>query len=163
MLSNTEGRYGYQEFKQTDNVDLNFVDFYSLTQQISRKWGLSSARKINKESVKQKVLEGILIITKVCKFVYHNMIGALEFERGHEEIWKMAINLEIDQPRWKILYNNNYQSCIESSLRAFKYSILLRTLPTNKYLFMCKLIETQAYYFCEITTNTTPFLVLSCC
>ena len=41
------------------------------------------------------------------------MIGALEFERGHEEKWKMAINLEIDQPRWKILYNNNYESCIE--------------------------------------------------
>ena len=94
LLSNTEGLYGYQEFKQTYNVDLNFVDFKSLTHQIPRKWGLSSARKINKESVKQNVLEDILIVTKVCKFVYHKMIGALEFERGHEEngkrqlIWK---------------------------------------------------------------------------
>ena len=162
LLSNTEGLYGYQEFKQTYNVDLNFVDFYSLTHQIPRKWGLSSARKINKESVKQKVLEDILIVTKVCKFVYHKMIGALEFERGHEEKWKTAINLEIDQPRWKIFYNNNYESCIESSLRAFKYSILLRTLPTNKYLFKCKLIETQVCYFCEITTESIQHLFWYC-
>ena len=80
-------------------------------------------------------------------------MGALEFKRGHEEKWNTVINLEIE-PRWKILYNNNFESCIESSLRAFKYNILLRTLPTNKYLFICKLIETQACYFCEIATET---------
>ena len=90
------------------------------------------------------------------------MIGALEFERGHEEKWKTAINLEIDQPRWKIFYNNTYESCIESSLRAFKYSILLGTLPTNEYLFKCKLIETQACYFCEITTESIQHLFWYC-
>ena len=41
---------------------------------------------------------------------------------------------------------------------AFKYNILLRTLPTNKYLFICKLIETQAYCFCEIITETIQHL-----
>ena len=133
-----------------------------LTHQIPRKWGLSSARKINKESVKQKVLEDILTVTKVCKFVYHKMIGALEFEEVMKKNGKRQLILEIDQPRWKILYNNNYESCIESSLRTFKYSILLRTLPTNKYLFMCKLIETQACYFCEITTETIQHLFWYC-
>ena len=59
------------------------------------------------------------------KFVYQKMMGALEFKMGHEEKLKTATNLEIEQPRWKILHNN-FGSCIESSLRALKYNILLR-------------------------------------
>ena len=46
------------------NVDLNFVNFYSLTHQIPRKWGLSSARKIKRVKNK-KVLKDIVILTKV--------------------------------------------------------------------------------------------------
>ena len=74
-------------FIETYNMGLNFVDLHSLTHQIPRICGLSRAREIHKDSVKQKVLEDILIVTKMCKFVYQKMMEALEFKSGHEEKW----------------------------------------------------------------------------
>ena len=59
------------------------------------------------------------------------MMEALEFKRGHEEKWKTVINLKIEQPRWKISYDNNFERCIESSLRPSKYNITTNYI-TNK-------------------------------
>ena len=56
LLSDTGGLYGYQDFIETYKVNLNLVDFYSLTHQIPRKWGLFRARKI--KAVLNKYLGG---------------------------------------------------------------------------------------------------------
>ena len=56
----------------------------------------------------------------------------------------------------------NFESCIESSLRAFQYSILLRTIPTNKYLMRCNLVNNDKYFFCEINIESIEHLFFFC-
>ena len=55
---------------------------------------------------------------------------------------------------WEIIYTNNFKCILKSSLRAFQYQIILRKLPTNKFLFRCGLSTTDKCSFCEVNTET---------
>ena len=48
-------------------------------------------------------------------------------------------------------------------MRAFQYKILLRTIPTNKYLKMCNISDDDTCYFCKSGIETIEHLFLSCC
>ena len=82
--------------------------------------------------------------------------------RGHETKWELVLDVEIEECKWKKIYSINFESCIESSLRAFQYSILLRTLPTNRHLSRCYLVNTDKCFFCQVHIETIEHLFWSC-
>ena len=114
---------------------------------IPRQWDLSISAKLKPSKVKQNILEKVIVAPKVCKFVYQNLIEQVKINRGHETKWELVLDLEIEERKWKKIYSINFESCIESSLRAFQYSILLRTLPTNRHLSRCNLVNTDKCFF----------------
>ena len=47
-------------------------------------------------------------------------------------------------------------------MRSFQYRLLLRAIVTNKYLYFCKLSQTDKCYFCEVNTETIEHLFWDC-
>ena len=47
-------------------------------------------------------------------------------------------------------------------MRSFQYQILLRSIPTNKYLNMCKIKDTDRCYFCESEAETIEHVFWLC-
>ena len=154
--------FGYQEFKQFYNININFLDFYSLTHCIPKESKHMLSTKLPKENVKQTFLERILNVQKVSHFVYVNIRSRAEYNRGHEEKWAVILNKNLDTNMWSEIYLNNFRCCVDSSMRAFQYSILLRTVPTNKFLFRCKLVASDKCYFCNENTESIEHVFYLC-
>ena len=76
----------------------------------------------------------------------------------------MGKNLEIetDENFWADVYNTQVKSTKETSLRNFQYKLLTRILPTNKFLYKCKLSDTSLCAFCGIYTETIEHLFYEC-
>ena len=47
-------------------------------------------------------------------------------------------------------------------MRAFQYKILLRIIPTNKYLKVCNIIDYDSCYFCHSEVETIEHLFYLC-
>ena len=47
-------------------------------------------------------------------------------------------------------------------MRAFQYKILLRIIPTNKYLKVCNIIDNGSCYFCHSEVETIEHLFYLC-
>ena len=115
---------------------------------IPKYWGLNLSRKLNPVKLKQKCLEKVIAATKVNKMVYQNLMGQEKNTpvRNHEPKWEKFWR-NIEDKKWKKIYGVNFESCVEKSLRAFQYSILLRTVPRNKYVMQCNLVNTDKFSF----------------
>ena len=97
----------------------------------------------------------------MSKWVYSKRLEE-QYCRGHEEKWESIMsenNREID---WNKIYTNNFICNVESSLRAFQYQVILRTLPTNKFLLKCNLKNTDSCSFCELHEETIEHLFWFC-
>ena len=96
--------------------------------------------------------------------VYQNLMGQEKNipVRNHEAKWEKILEMNIEEKNWKKIYGVNFESCVELSLRAFQYSILLRTVPTNKYLVRCNLVNTDKCSFCQINTESIEHLFFYC-
>ena len=69
---------GYLSFKKNFEINLNFVDFYSLTRAIPRSWksNLTQTKiKLDANMVYQKVLRDSLSMDKVCKRTYFTFVN----------------------------------------------------------------------------------------
>ena len=47
-------------------------------------------------------------------------------------------------------------------MRAFQYKILLRVIPTNKYLKVFNIIDDDSFYFCHSEVETIEHLFFLC-
>ena len=56
----------------------------------------------------------------------------------------------------------NFQCTLDSKMRAFQYKILLRIIPTNKYLKLCKITDNDNCYFCDNDIETIEHLFYFC-
>ncbi len=146
-LLNDEGQVlGYQDFKNKFNFNVNFVDFYSLMHCLRPDW---KHRKGNLKSTENKIklaMEKIRKTRKVCKMVYSNMMQQYKCEATNESKWH-NIGVKINQEEWKMIYKIPFNVTIETKLQGFQYQIIKRCLVTNKYLYMCKIKDTDLCQF----------------
>ena len=85
----------------------------------------------------------------------------LQFCRGNEEKWEKFF-FDNCKRIWEIIYTSNFKCNLKSSLRHFQYQIIIRTLPTNKFLFGCGLSTTDKCSFFEVNTETIEHLLWYC-
>ena len=84
-LFDQDGRlFGYERFTQHFNLNLSFVDFYSLTHSIPRDWkfGFTCAVEMP-ECFMQKPLNDLFGMKKVCKGSYDLMLTKVDYKRGY--------------------------------------------------------------------------------
>ena len=76
--------------------------------------------------------------------------------------WSETLKKEMSELDWPKYYQNIYQSVTETTLRDFQYKILTRTIPTNKYLARCGLVESDKCWFCKENIETIEHLFWFC-
>ncbi|KAH3884905.1 hypothetical protein DPMN_008891 [Dreissena polymorpha] len=59
---------------------------------------------------------------------------------------------------WKHIFTMPYKATIESTLRNFQYKYIHRIIATNKYLFKCKLSNSNLCDFCSENIETIEHL-----
>ncbi|KAH3883935.1 hypothetical protein DPMN_007905 [Dreissena polymorpha] len=63
---------------------------------------------------------------------------------------------------WKHIFTMPYKATIESTLRNFQYKYIHRIIATNKYLFKCKLSNSNLCDFCSENIETIEHLFWEC-
>ena len=153
--------YGYENFVNSFAVNINFVDFYSLMHSIPRNY-----RTLDKIEIPHdyccEPLGVILKTSKVCKNTYQTMVSKLGFQRMHTEKWNITFRKVISIFDWEYYYSIIFKCTIDIKMRSFQYRLLLRAIVTNKYLYFCKLSQTDKCYFCEVNTETIEYLFWDC-
>ena len=162
LLRQDGNLFGYQEFLAYYNITLNFVDFYSLFHCIPRTWKLDYNKRLNGTEVQQNVLDRLLKMNKICKVTYLKFLDNVQIYRSHITKWQTILQEEIDNEMWQAFYSVNFACTIESKMRAFQYRILMRIIPTNKYLKLVGIKESDKCYFCEIQEETIEHLFWYC-
>ena len=162
VISPTGGLLGYDEFIRTFNLQMNFVDFYSLMHSIPRKWKGGLNERLHKTCIHQEVLESLLKMRKVCKESYSYMLSKNFKHRSHETKWCQVLQPYTVLFPWHKYYSMNFQCTLDSKMRAFQYKILLRIIPTNKYLKLCKITDNDNCYFCDNDIETIEHLFYFC-
>ena len=157
--------YGYQEFIEKYQLQLNFVDFYSLTHSIPRKW----RTEINNQLVKlhdanliQKCVKDTIKALKVCRSSYWKFIDLVKTEKVFINKWNNILEESFTKDEWKDFFQLNFKATIENKLRAFQYKILTRVLPTKRYLMLCNISVNDICYFCEEEVETIEHLFWKC-
>ena len=64
--------------------------------------------------------------------------------------------------KWKKAYTTYIKSTISSKLRIFQYKYITRTIPTNKWLYKCKLVNSSLCDFCNMYTISLNHLLWEC-
>ena len=162
LLSQSGVCLGYNDFREKYQIKINFVDFYSLTHSIPRQWLENCKTKLNECDMKQIFLQNFLQQKHTSKWVYQKLRTLNNYNRGHETKWAETLGKQISEADWSKYYRNNFQSVIETSLRDFQYQILTRTIPTNRFLSRCKLVESDKCWFCKECVETVEHLFWFC-
>ena len=116
--------------------------------------------KLNESDMKQ-ILPQTFLQQYTSKWVYQKLRALNKYNRGHEIKWAETLGREISESNWSKYYQNNFQSVIETSLRDFQYQILTRSIPTNRFLSKCKLVESDKCWYCKERVETVEHLFLS--
>ena len=162
MLSNTGQTLGYYDFMEKYNIQLNFVDFYSLTHVIPRNWLRGFNATLNQREMEQGWLAKLVQQKYPSKWVYKKLASLVEYSRGHEAKWANILEIDIPESDWSKYYLNNHHSTVKVSLRDFQYQILTRIIPTNRFLAKCKLTPSDKCWFCKESIETIEHLFWLC-
>ena len=164
-LLHVSGRLmGLDDFKLAYDININFVDFYSLTHCLPRSWRenfITDSVKLKESEVVQPVITDLLQMSKACKGTYWKLVKTVELKRNHRLKWSESLQIPISEEDMSENYSINFQSTVESKLRSFQFKLLQGILTTNKFLNICKINEDQCY-FCSLETETLEHLFWLC-
>ena len=165
ILTDSGHFLGYEDFCQKFQVNITFIDFYSLTHSIPGNWKRSISMentKLGSGSLMQKCMINILNKMSICQWVYWSFINSKQDTNKCMSNWNKVLSLDIPRTEWQELFSMNFKATLESKLRAFQYKILTRTLVTNSWLFKCKIITSDLCYFCKLEPETIEHLFWNC-
>ncbi|WP_419627691.1 hypothetical protein, partial [Thiolapillus sp.] len=73
--------------------------------------------------------------------------------------WNKIYNSPLN---WKKIFTKTRKTTLDTQLRWFQLRILHRILPTNKYLCMCRIVESACCSFCKQEEETISHLFWHC-
>ena len=74
--------------------------------------------------------------------------------------WENLLN--INEVNWEFVYILSNDCTLDNTLKMFQYKLLHRTIPTNTFLYKCRLVETEWCAFCGETRETILHLFCDC-
>ena len=98
---------------------------------------------------------------KPCK-TFYNIFLKKYTERpiNSQNKWENLLN--INEVNWEFVYILSNDCTLDNTLKMFQYKLLHRTIPTNTFLYKCRLVETELCAFCGETRETILHLFCDC-
>ena len=89
------------------------------------------------------------------------MVQNVKYTNNSEEKWSNTGILVADN-EWEHIYMTPFKVTIQSKLQSFQYQILKRSLVTNKFLYLCKIKDSNNCHFCKAHIETIEHLFFDC-
>ena len=154
--------YTHVAFIQRYGMRINFLDYSSLINSIPRHWKQVIAQKDMTDLGKNIFINHAQLIQRTCrptKYVYKNIMDKMTIERPSEQKWQAVSSRYLD---WKTIYLMPSVSTMDMKLQECQFKIIHRILPTNKFLYLCNLSDTDQCYFCNSKVETISHLLFEC-
>ena len=128
LVMDTGEFMGYQNFMDSFQVNINFVDFYSLMHSLPRPWkGQINERKSKiLGQVTHKGLQELLGMRQVCKETYWTFMDQIKPKRNYLNKWSEYFQTDITEKEMSESFKLNFQCTNESRMRSFQYKVLQR-------------------------------------
>ena len=161
----TKSFYTHQEFVQKYKVRITFLDFANLLYSIPEEWKrvlLQYDFNVNKLYECKSCVFKVLKAKRTSHTIYWTLVNKVEVLTVGLNKWKDICKHDIKEEEWPKYHLSIHNTCMEVKMKSFQYQIVHRSLPTNKYLAMCNLIESEKCYFCEKEIETIEHLFCHC-
>ena len=100
LLHVSGGLMGLDDFNSAYDININFVDFYSLTHCLPRSWRENFIRhsvKLKESETVQPVITDLLQMSKACKGTYWKLIKTVELKPNHRLKWSESLQNPISE------------------------------------------------------------------
>jgi len=154
-------KLGYEDFTLKYSTRINFVDFYSMMHSLKQDWRPHNVNDASVDNKTSGLIKKITKCSKVCKLVYSELIQNTQQNDNCIDKW-CSYGVCNENEDWKSIYCIPFKVTTENKLRSFQYQILRRSLVTNKFLYMCKIIESGNCSFCNNYEETIEHLFYEC-
>jgi hypothetical protein len=154
--------YEFKDFIELYNLpQQSFLYYISLISSIPKEWKIKLRAESITLQIKETLLSKMLKAKQTNKFLYDYQLRKddkipIKSEKKWETIFN---NIELD---WNFIYNLPFKTTIDTKLREFQYKYIMRIVPTNKYLFKCKLVPSTLCDFCNSYIETVNHLFWEC-
>ena len=102
-------------------------------------------------------------LKKTSRYFYHSKVSqSATSPLKAIQKWNQLLDSPITDCEWKIYFNLPYLATKETKLVEFQIKVLHRILPTNKWLYKCKLTNTATCSFCLLQIETIEHLFWEC-
>jgi len=155
--------YNFDTFQNLYDIPTNdYLKYYTLIKSIPN----SYKQKLIVEDFfnfnHDTLLKRVQSTKKVSKYLYNLQQTFDENKTKQQQTWESIMtsyNYTID---WKNTYQIPFKATIDNNLRNFQYKILQRTLPTNSYLYKCKLTPSNLCSFCASYKESLIHILYEC-
>ena len=158
QLINQDGKYlHFSEFKNKfPQVRIDFVMYEGI---------LSAIRQFQKKAQIELVGGESAADTKAWNVIYkgnktvQETLARSEIVSTGVQKWNTKVDIELD---WKKVFRKCKTTTKDMRLRWFQLRLLHRIVPTNKFLHLCKLVDSPLCTFCNQEEETISHLFWDC-
>jgi hypothetical protein len=150
--------------KLKTKFDLNagdFLNYYKIKNSIQKYW---KSELINQQRPRQNIdylINRITANTKVTRLIYN--IQILKKRKPIEtKLVKWQNEFDNVTLNWKQIFIIPLKCTIDTKLREYQYKYLWKIVPSNTFLYKCKLTESTICDFCSMSTETVKHLFWEC-
>ena len=93
-----------------------------------------------------------IVLSHVKLFITYSWKKYTERPINSQNKWEKLLN--INEVNWEFVYILSNDCTLDNTLKMFQYKLLHRTIPTNTFLYKCRLVETKLCAFCGETRET---------
>ena len=161
LISENKTFFSLQEFKENYNLDINYLQLYSILHMIPQSWKNCILNFEKLTYVSSSNFNYVKFNKKSCQFFYKQfLLLHSEEPLRQQRKWCEVLNVDIDD--WKSVYLLPFQCTKNNKYVSFQYKVLNRFLSTNAVLYKCRLKETHLCSFCGETKETILHLFWEC-
>ena len=132
----TKSFYTFRRFRDTYNVNINYLDYMTLINQIPPEWKkIIRTQNIGMNSSKlarHAYIQEINNHKKNTNLTYWWMIKKKYKVGNSKQKWEMTLNENIDEDTWKQYFSLAFKTTIDCKLRSLHFQILHRFLTVNR-------------------------------
>lgn len=154
--------YSFNDLKNIYNIkDGDFLKFYSLKGNIKSEWKKKIKTEMTNNDIPTYLLNTFLASKNNGKMLYDKQIETMRLtDQKHISKWENETNEQDFE--WKYIFSVPYKCTISTKLREFQYKYLMRIVPNNSYLFICKLKPSNLCELCNMAVDSNKHLFWEC-
>lgn len=166
LLNENGDFYTWEDFSAKYEIFNQPFKLFAIIDAIPRNWKKrikDSNIKLNENNIQHPKIQKIKHLKKPGKYFYMVAIEKLVTRAERAELkWQNLIEEELTESDWQKIYSLPYKVTKETKLRFLQLKLIHQIIPTNNWLFKCKLIDSKSCTFCNFQNESIDHLFWYC-